>query len=76
MPRQSRLTTTKSSSKRNNELDDPQCDICGRSLVEYAWKFEDGQDGYICTANHPELIGNVAFFKFKLSDDTWSLIRS
>lgn len=75
MPRRSKLTTTKSSSKSTDESSSPQCDICGRSLEGYDWEFEDGQDGYICTANHPELGGDVAFFKFKLSDDMWHLVR-
>jgi hypothetical protein len=71
MPRRKKTTT--SSSKVKSTLNDPRCSHCGRSLLGYAWKFEDGQDGYICTATHPETGGDVAFFKFKLVDDEWHL---
>lgn len=70
MPRRSK--TTKSSSKFST-LSDPRCTHCGRSLLGYGWKFEDGQDGYICTAKHPELGDEVAFFKFVLQGDEWAL---
>jgi hypothetical protein len=69
-----RRKTTTSSSKKNSTLNDPRCLHCGRSLLGYSWNFEDGQDGYICTATHPETGGNVAFFKFALDGDEWTLV--
>lgn len=73
MPRKKQIRRATKSSSKPSWGSDPQCSYCGRSLAGYGWNFDDGKDGYICTATHEETGGNVAFMVYSIVDDDWAL---